>query len=332
MTPNLQSFIRALTTPDLSFATLTGARPVTGPDGLPELLRTTRFAEARIEWRGEQWLLSMPLAPAAMYHIERTASALRRFNSPLLAEYRILPAEMRWHDALDEERSADLVLQHLPAGCDFDEALLSEPHDTLLAALDTLQTGLRELGLSHNNLKAANLRWSGGRLIPIRYHDARLGEGDDTAAFDALRHTIAQTPGPHGVSDTTAAYEPRRILTGHLWTSHVFEGLVCVEDPSGYGYVDTNNNPVIPARFLWAGDFREGRAEVQTPDGMGLIDREGSYVIDPTYEIVEYDPAASIVHVRLGGAWALFDYLGRRLTEFSPRNGVEAACGSEICN
>ena len=97
----------------------------------------------------------------------------------------------------------------------------------------------------------------------------------------------------------------------------------------------TDNNPVIPSQFLWASDFHEGRAEVQTRTGMGLIDREGGYVIPPEYEIVDYDPAVSIVHVRHGGRWALFDYLGRRLTEFGREDMQEPVrqepCRSEIC-
>ena len=68
---------------------------------------------------------------------------------------------------------------------------------------------------------------------------------------------------------------------------------------------------------------------MQTPTGMGLIDRQGSYVIPPEYEIVDYDPAASVAHVRHNGHWALFDYLGHRLTEF--RQEAPEPCGPEIC-
>lgn len=187
---------------------------------------------------------------------------------------------------------------------------------TLLAALDTLQAALGELEFTHNNLKETNLRWHRGRFVPIRYYDARIGTAElgtgDREAFAALRHRIAEAPAPRQTAnDVTAHYNPLRSLTGHRWTSHVFEGLVCVEDDNGFGFVDTDNNPVIPAQFVWAGDFREGRAEVQTQTGMGLIDRRGCYVIPPEYEIVDYDPAASVVHVRNNGHWALFDYLGR---------------------
>lgn len=318
MIPTLQIFTRALLTPDLCLRTLSDARAITEDNAMPRLSRTTRFAEAEISWHGERWLLAMPLTPAALPRIERTASALKRLNSAWIADYRILPRELRWLDASQAEQTCDLVLQHLPAGCDFAEALHTESGQTLLSALDALEAELRRLGITHNNLKATNLRWCSGRFIPLRYHDAHLGEpgSGDLAGFDALREQIAQSSGTQEVHDVSATYTARKSLPGHLWASNTFEGLICVEDPAGYGFVDMDNNPVIAAQYLWAGDFHEGRAEVQTPEGMGLIDRMGNYVIAPEYEIVDYDPAESIVRVRLDGRWALFDYLGRRLTEF----------------
>ena len=297
MTATIQHFTRALLTPDLSLATLSDARAVTDRNGMP------------------------------------------RMNTEHLTQFRILPEEMRWTDALGNERRTGLVLQQLP-GREFAEALLTEDKTVLLAALDTLREALRELEFTHNNLRESNLRWHRGRIIPIRYYDARIGAaengGADAEAFEALKRRIAEAPMPRqSVNDVEAVYNPVRRLTGHRWTSHVFEGLVCVEDEDGFGFVDTDNNPVIPSQFLWAGDFHEGRAEVQTRTGMGLIDREGGYVIPPEYEIVDYDPAVSIVHVRHGGRWALFDYLGRRLTEFGREDMQEPVrqepCRSEIC-
>lgn len=325
MTPTLHTFIQALQTPEISFATLTEARPVTQTGGIPQLMRTTRFAEAEIDWRGERWLLSLPLSPAALAAVERTASQAGRLNTEWLTEYRILPGELCWVDATEHPQSCDLVLQRLPAGRSFAEALLTEPAERLLAGLDALQAALRELGFSHNNLRAGNLRWCGGRFIPLRYHDAGFGTPDgDAEAFEDLRRQIRAAGDPMQVSDVAADYAPQRRLTGHRWTSHVFEGLVCVEDDDGFGFVDTDNNPVIASRFTWAGDFREGRAEVETPGGMGLIDRHGRYVIPPEYEIVDYIPAESIVRVRKNGRWAEFDYLGQRLTEFGMNNEENA--------
>lgn len=319
MIPTLQSFARALLAPDLSLKTLADARAVTDGNGLPLLTRTSRFAEAEVEWKGGRYLLSMPLTSAALPRIEHAASHLRGLTVPWLNRYRILPAELHWTDSTGEEHTSDLVLEEYPAGRDFDHALLTEEEPTLLAALDTLQAAFKTLGFTHNNLKGANLRWAGGRFVPLRYHDARIGgpEETDDAAFDALRAEIRRSGGrKQTVGDVAAAYSPLPSFPGHLWTSSIFEGLVLVQDESGFGYVDTANNPVIAAHFRWAGDFREGRAEVETEEGMGLIDRTGRYVIPPRYEIVDYCPATSVVRVRDNGRWALFDLLGRRLTEF----------------
>lgn len=320
MTPTISLFSRALLLPEEHFATLGTLRPATTSDGLPRLRRTTRFAEAEIAFDEGRWLLFLPLGPATVARIERTASNLRRLNTPWLAPYRLLPGELRWHDATGTERTADLVLQRLPDGTDFDAALAAEPCGRLLGALDDLEAALRTLGLRHNNLKAENLRWTAdGRFIPLRYHDM-TSDGSyeaDRTAFEALRTRIreAGTAAPQQVSDIAASYDARP-LTGHRWVSHTFEGLVCVEDETGFGFVDEQNRAVIPATFLWAGDFREGRAEVETPTGMGLIDRTGAFVLEPRYEIVDYDAAASIVRVRSEGRWSEFDYLGRQLTPF----------------
>ena len=283
MNPTIQTFLRALQTPDTSLRSLTAARAATDAAGL----RSTRFAEAEIVWRNGQWLLSMPLTSAALPRIERTVSRLRRLNTPWAGEYRILPGELRWEDAAGTARSTDLVMEALPAGCPFEQALLTQERQTLLAALDTLEGALDELHLRHNNLKASNLRWSAGRLVPLRWHDATFdtpGEAD-AAAFEALRRRIEAGDDVRlQFHDATAGHAPVPRLSGHLHAGHLFEG----------------------------------RAEVETPTGMGLIDRRGGYVIPPRYEIVEYDPATSVSRVRQNGRWALFDYLGRRLTPFGP--------------
>lgn len=323
MVATLQTFARGLQTPDLSFRTLRDARAVTDDRGLPRLMRTTRFAEAEIEWRGARWLVALPLSPAAWCTVERPLLQLGHLSSEWLAECRMLCDELLWTAADGSAQCTDLVLQRLPAGCSLDEALGRESGARLLDALDALQRELRRLNISHGNLRTSNLRWTGTRFVPIRYYDVRLGAPErDDEAFEALRDEVRRRCGWSGgaecaaVSDVEAPYGAAERWPGHRWTSHLFEGLVCVEDEAGYGYVDAQNRVVIPAQFLWAGDFREGRAEVQTAEGMGLIDREGNYVIAPEYEIVAYVAAESIVKVRQNGRWALFDYLGRRITPF----------------
>jgi len=95
------------------------------------------------------------------------------------------------------------------------------------------------------------------------------------------------------------------------------EGLTCVCGESGYGFVDEAERVAIPLQYLWAGDFAEGRAMVETPTGMGLIDKQGRYVIEPRYEIVEYNAYTGCSRVRSEGLWARFDYLGRQQGPFT---------------
>ena len=78
MNPTIQTFLRARQTPDTSLKSLTAARAATDAAGLPRLQRSTRFAEAEITWRGRQWLLSMPLSPAALEVL-----AIIAYNQPV---------------------------------------------------------------------------------------------------------------------------------------------------------------------------------------------------------------------------------------------------------
>jgi len=313
MTPTIYSFTRALLAPADHFDALRDARIPTGPDGRPRMSRTSRFAEAEIDWRGGRWLVCMPLVLSAVPGIERAAARLRTLRSEWLAEYRLLRDEMRYEDSAGGEHRSDLVLQRLPEGLTFGEALAAEPKERLAAALEALRGELARLGISHGNLKPENLRWSGGRWLPIRWHHVRTEPGGDEEAFAQLLGAVGEAAdGPQRtLSDVQAAYGmPADRLTGHLWVGHVFEQLVCVGDEEGFGYVDAENRTVIPAQYLWADDFHEGRAAVQTAEGMGLIDKQGRYVIPPVCEIVEYRPEASLSEVRRAGMWYIYDYEG----------------------
>ena len=194
--------------------------------------------------------------------------------------------------------------------------------ESLRTALDKLEAGLSELDFSHNNLKPGNLYvTSDGRLIPVRYHFARFGEGHDAEGFERLRQFVREQGGK---GQMLCDAEPSRYTTlpefpGHLFVGEMSDQLVRVEDETGYGFVDTENRPVIAPQFVWAADFREGRAEVQTAQGMGLIDKRGRYVIEPRYEIVDYNPYTGCSRIRSEGLWALADYNGRIVGGFTPR-------------
>lgn len=314
--PTIETFRRALLAPDCSMRTLHGLKVRTTADGMPQLTRTSRFAEAAATLGAGTVTVAMPLTTAALPAVERIAAATGRITSPWIVRVRILRGELLWQGPTGAPCSCDLLVEELPDGCSFEEALRTVPAQQLRAALGALRAELRRLGLAHRNLKPATLRWSGGRLVPVRWYDAAAG-ADDDEAFALLERRIERaSEAAMCVSDTAAEYAAPRRFDGHLWVGNLFEGLVCVEDETGYGYVDAENRPVIESRFCWAGDFREGRAEVELPGGMGLIDRTGRYVIPPCQEIVDYDPVRSVVRVRSGGLWALYDITGERLTPF----------------
>lgn len=322
MNPPIYAFLHALLTPATSLATLQELHVETDPLGRPSLNRTARFAEARIEWHGSRWLLAMPLTAAAIPAVERMAAYLKTLRSAWLTDYMLLRDELRYEDSGGTARRCDLLLQRLP-GCSFDAALAGEEPGRLQAALEALEAELARLDISHGNLKAENLRWTAGRLVPIRYYYACKGAGKDSESFRSLRSLVSDAAAPSTagqVGDVGAAYGIPDRFPGHRWVGRTFEQMVCVEDEDGYGYVDTSNRPVIPAQYVWADDFREGRAAIETKEGkMGLIDKTGRYVIPPLYEIVEYNRETGYSEVRLNDRWTNFDYEGRQLGEFAPR-------------
>lgn len=285
---------------------------------MPRICRTKHFAEAQIMWREVRWLLCAPLTDEALRSVERNAAYLGRLRSGAIPEYRLLRHELRYRDSAGGEHTASLVLQRLPAGRTLADVLGAAAPCALLPALDLLQRELQRLKVTHNNLRPENIVLNRGRLIPIRYYYARTdGTGDDSTAFETLRQLLRALPAsePQPVApfvDSTDRFP------GHRWVGRTFEQLTCVADDNDlYGYVDAENRTVIAPRFRWADDFREGRAAVETETGMGLIDKQGCYVIDPRYEIVEYDAATGESQVRSQGLWARFDYLGHQLTAFT---------------
>lgn len=322
MIVTLQHFSRALLTPDLSLATLADARPVTDPTAYRAWCARRVSPRRKSNGGASGWLVAMPLNPSAMPRIERTVSALRKLNTGYLAECRILPGEMRWHDATARNGTQTWYCSTCLRGGSSPKRC--SPRIRRRCSRRSIHCRRRS-GSWNSHTTTSRKRTSAGtgdgssRYAITMPASARRSSARVTGRHSpALRHRIAKAPAPRQTAnDVTAHYNPLRSLTGHRWTSHVFEGLVCVEDDNGFGFVDTDNNPVIPAQFVWAGDFREGRAEVQTQTGMGLIDRPGavtSYL--PNTKSSTTTPAASVVHVRNNGHWALFDYLGRRLTEF----------------
>lgn len=319
----LTRFREALAAPDRSLRTFGPAQPECDADGLPAVSRTALFAEAVVRCGGERWLLSAPLARSSLARIERALPRMRAERLPFVGGVRLLRDEMRCTDSAGAPRTVDLLAERLPEGRTLEACFGHCDPERIGDALDRLQRSMRALRFTHNNLKARNLLLgTDDNLYLVRSYYAAWNaptEADDDA-FEALRRRC----GRHSVQtallrDTEAPYRtPLTPYPGHLHVGPMCEQLLCVEDRTGYGYVDPHNRPAIASRFLWADDFREGRAVVATHEGTGLIDKQGRFVIEPRYEAIDYDERDGISVVYRDGFCARFGYDGRQLGPFRP--------------
>lgn len=317
MIPTIYNFSEGLQTPKYSFATLKDLSVRCNDDNTPQLNRTTRFVEAKIEWQGRLYMLCAPLSSSAIISIELQIHKFRRITSISLCGATILRNELIFVDSQGVIQYSDLLLQELPSDRLLSDVIGVESNEVLLNAVDKLQRALEDNQITINNVNSNNLAWDGVAIHPTRYYYLRIDGKGDARAFEELRHTIIRTPRATTFCDVVSQeYSTSSSITGHIWVGNCFEQLICVEDSNGYGYVDTSNNVVIPSKFLWADDFYEGRATVEMVMGMGLIDKNGNFIIPAIYEIVEYDHNDGTSQVKQNGEWALFDYMGKQMTEF----------------
>lgn len=321
MIPTIYNYKEALQTPSTSLSRLRTADVSVDAGGEIIISRTALFVEFRIVWQGARYLLGCPLSPISIQRAEEGQGNLNGITSERILPYRILRDELSFYDSMDGTHTADVVLQALPEGEILPKYLKHGNTEHILEELDELQAILLDLGISHNNLKPENIVvGTDGKLYPIRYSYLRRGSGSDREAFEYMRKIIRKQEDVCCVSSCASTNTPcpvvHRRFPGHIWVGNMFEQLVCVEDITGYGFVDPDNNQVIKSQYLWASDFKEGRAEVETAQGMGLIDRLGRNVIAPKYQIVDYDVHSGLSRVKHNEQWALFDYSGDQVTPF----------------
>lgn len=285
-----------------------------------EVMRSTLFAEARIQLEGVSYLLAMPLEEKALRRVERFVPLQRHLSCGVVPRIEILRDEMRFYTAGDKAQFSDIMLEAMPDALPLADALSQasgkEEAERLLAAIDTLESRLHKAGISHNNLRVENLTISAeGALYPIRWYYATEGVGGDKEALEALREKVRSTANEE-LYPREAEQATPMLLNDFSYASEMHEGMIAVENDEGWGFVNYRCEEVIKPQYLWANDFCEGRAEVQTAEGMGLIDRQGNYIIDPIYEAVEWDASDGMARVAKDNEWALFDYSGRQLSEW----------------
>ncbi len=281
------------------------------------IVRSTYFAECEVECDGAKYRLFMPLSSSSLRRVERFIPLHRELVAVSVPRLEILRGEMMVVDSLGRERSCDILREPLPEGESLSDAVAAivdeAESERLIEALNELQGALLCADVSHNAVREDNVVIDGkGRAHLIRWYYATAGVGGDAEAFDLLREKIASRADTMLLRESaTQTYDVAARLTGHLYVRPMHEGLAAVEDESGWGFVNSENNFVIEPRYVWVGNFSEGRAEVETELGMGVIDRQGGIVVEPIYDSVEYDCRSGCTRAWLGDECIVFDYEGR---------------------
>ncbi len=311
----IRSIHEALESPTQNFRTLYCLRW-----NKESLCRSLLFAEAEITVDDKRYLLCMPLCTTALQYVKRFTTIKKHLCSALVPQMTILRDEMKYIDDLGNESLCDILLEPLPDAMPFKDAVATGQSDeeyaaTLLRSLANLDLELQRLDISLSNIKVENLLIDrDDRIFPIRWYYATEGYGGDRAALSRIESLLSTDRRSPILCDTSAAYKTSA-LSGHLSVGKLSEGLIAVEDESGWGFVDEHNNYVIAPTYLSVTPFNEGRAVVQSAAGMGLIDKCGNYVIEPRYQIVDYDLRSGCSEVLDNNEWRRFDYSGRELKE-----------------
>lgn len=311
--PSITSFSAALDTAGTSFRTLRGFRVVRA-DGRPAISRTAMFAEAQIWLDGSRRLLCVRLSHDEEESFQRAMHILRHIDCGAFPRCEILHDELVFVDSAGRESCCDVLLTDYPEGETLGEAVHYADTGRILSALHLLRDEFLRAGVAHRNLKPSNLIWSSdGHLYPVRCHYlCRASREDIEAEFaDVERYLLSSSRAP--LSDAVPAAEPYRTALGDMWdeVSAMHDMMRRVRRGNLYGYVDDCGRTVIEPRYTSAGDFSENRAVAGTPEGMGIIDRTGRYVVEPVYDIADFDPDRGGYVARRGDVWHVFDYMGR---------------------
>lgn len=311
----------ALTTPRESFKTLKEL----SWEGEP-IIRSTYFAETTVRFGNCSYLLAIPFSAVAMHRMERFCTLKRHLRSDIVPPLRIMRDEMLYTDAMGRECSCDVLLEPLAYTTPYTDALANAQYDrseaeSLLAAIDRLEEELRRADVSLGNLRKENLGIdNNGNLRPLRWYYATKLFGSDKESFAKLREEIISYQQELCISDTANSYYTPLRLEGHLSSRSIIEGLIAVEEPTGWGFVDCNNQMIIEPQYSWVSDFHEGRAEVEIDEKMGLIDKTGRYIIAPEFEILDYDHISGQSRAKQGNEWHIFDYSGKLLKVVAAEN------------
>lgn len=292
---------------------------------LSTFTRTRHFAECVATVQGERVLLRAPITPEAM-PLLLAAQRITHSAQGEISRVRILHNELAANQFMGP--SCSVVIESLP--CDaitLREACYTMSQRLLLNALCRFRSALRAHNICHNNLSLDNIMvFEDGELMAIRACYASTYNGADDAAFTLLEQHIRD----NAFGDAPLPANSSSIKTREMPQLPLRDNRRRIYGDGGVGFCNEQGEVVIACQYLAASDFFEGRATVTDKQlRMGLIDVEGTEVIATLYDNVEYLHTSGHSLVCRDALWARFDYNGRQLSSWMPREQIDSIAEDE---
>ncbi len=308
MLPTMTEFERALDIPHLYFCRLRNLR-CRCANGRPLVHRTYYAAEAEVEWNSRRYLLYMPFRREMVAHIEELELALAGKDLPFFCHHQIFYNEM----LVDGDNRADLILQELPEGVWLKDSCLSTAE--VSHRLSVLDTQMRRVGFSHNNLSPANIIYDkSGVLRPMRYWYASLSPDTKDDTFATGVAFAEEEACRQRVEDIELGYN----ADATSYRGRMRDGMVRFMEGGKVGFYDEDGRVAIAPTYNSAGDFEEGRAVVADEAlKMGAIDKSGRTVVPLIYDDITFDVEQGLFFATKGPLLCVIDYCGEIISQQS---------------
>lgn len=279
-------FEQALLAPTVHFKHLRQIEPILR-NGRPIIRRSTNAIEAEILWEGRHNLLYLPFRSDSLIHIEEIESALReRRRGPLISN-RIHYNELLMVDSIGRSEYFDIILQEVPKGMMFNDAIHYYRADDLRTAIRKMRDDLNAIGFNHHNLRPANIViCENGIACPLRYWYAEIEVFSNNnislleALIDKHYNTEADSMRKPLYAEEQTDKEPKPVS---------YEGITRLCRGNRYGFKFYDGSLIAPFIYTWASDFSEGRAVVGRNGKMGAINNRGEKVIPVIYKKLSFD-------------------------------------------
>lgn len=274
---------------------------------------TKHFGECRATIDGRSITIYAPISPEAMTLATNATSIIGAARGEL-GSFDIIAEELVCGTPLPHYCS--VIVEGRPAGIPLREALYTHTKSNLRRGMNMLREVLQRHAVSHNHLTLDSIIVDSSHMWHTTHnYYISCGTGGDDAILSRIASLIDERALPDSM-ELREGYAP--YITTQRYP------LMCrrrrVATSRGVGFEDETGRMVIEDRYLRATDFHENRAIVVTHEyKTGIIDRDGRDVIAPIYDDIEYDTDDGTSRVRLGNRYAMFDYNGEQMTEWSER-------------